>query len=189
MLYRVSANLAFLFFRYFFHLEVKGKNCIPNKGSFILASNHLSNLDPPLLASVCPRRLAFAAKKELFRSKVFALYLNLVGAVPIERKKTSIQTMRLLLGSLKVRPLLIFPEGTRRAGLENIQAGAGFLYKKSKVPVIAAKISGTDKFLSQGNSFFKKTRLEVVFKAVEGLNSSQSAQESAIKIAEAIKNI
>lgn len=188
MLYRVSTLLVFFIFKTFFSLEVKGKDCIPDKKNFILASNHLSNLDPPILASVCPRRVNFAAKKELF-IKPFDLYLKGVGAIPVERKKISIQTLRNLIKVLRRGSLLIFPEGSRGAGLEKARAGVGFIYKKSQVPVIAAKISGTDKIFVPGRSFPKRVKIKVIFRRVEGLDSFQSSQDLTAKITETIEGI
>lgn len=189
MLYRISTILSFLIFRYFFSLEIEGRDCIPKKGNFILAANHLSNLDPPLLASACPRRIFFAAKKELFSSKIFALYLKAVGALPVERKKITIQTLRRLISALEARPLLIFPEGSRGVGLENSQPGVGFLYKMSQVPVVAAKIKGTDKILASGKMLPKRAKLKVTFKVVEGIAGLKNSKEITTKVAEEIKQL
>lgn len=187
MLYRFSQLASFLIFKYFFSLEVKGKEAIPKKGSFILAANHLSNLDPPLLAAACFRRIGFAAKKELFCHKIFALYLNAVGAIPVERGKISLRTLRCLLNSLKKRPLLIFPEGSRGLGLEKVGSGVGFLRKKSKVPVVVAKISGTNQVLPRGRVFPKKVKIKVTFMPAKGINDFDSSKQIAAKIADSIR--
>ncbi len=189
MLYKISVLLSLLIFKYFFSLEVEGRDCVPKEGSFILASNHLSNLDPPLLASVCPRQISFVAKKELFKNIFFKFYLKAVGAVPVERKKISIKTMRSLINTLKVKPLLVFPEGSRGVGLNQVYSGIGFLCRKGNVPVIAAKISGTDKILPPGKAFPKREKVKVVFDPVEGIDYSQSPKEITARVVQVIKKL
>lgn len=168
-------------------MEVRGKSCIPAKGNFILASNHLSNLDPPVLAVACPRRLAFAAKKELFFNRFLSGYFKAVGAVPVERKKAGVQTVRKLIKVIRSGPLLIFPEGTRGAGLERAYAGAGFLCQKAKVPVIAAKLSGTDKVKLKPNFFSSKEKIKIIFK-LANIGNCTTPEEVTQKIIETIKN-
>lgn len=189
MLYKISTTICFLFFKWFSHLEVIGRECIPAKGSFILASNHLSNLDPPLLSSACPRQLAIVAKKELFKTKIFSFYFKNVGTIPVERGKITIQTMRALLKALEKKPILIFPEGSRGAGLSKAQKGAGFLCKKAKVPVVVARIFGIDQILPSGKTFPRRKKVKLVFKLVENIDFSEKSGQINKKIIDTIENI
>jgi 1-acyl-sn-glycerol-3-phosphate acyltransferase len=189
MLYKISTTICFLFFKWFSSLKVVGRGCIPKKGSFILASNHLSNLDPPLLSSACPRQLAIIAKKELFKTKISSFYFKRVGTIPIERGKITIQAMKTLVKILEKKPILIFPEGSRGVGLKNAQKGAGFLCKKAKVPVIAAKIIGTDQILPPGKVFPKRKKVKLTFKLVENINFSEKSDKINQKIINTIENI
>ncbi|MCF7873758.1 MAG: 1-acyl-sn-glycerol-3-phosphate acyltransferase [Candidatus Omnitrophica bacterium] len=189
MLYKISTTICFLFFKWFSRLQVIGRDSIPQRGSFILASNHLSNLDPPLLSSACPRQLAIVAKKELFKTKISSFYFKKVGTIPVERGKISLQTMKTLVKTLAKKPILIFPEGSRGAGLENAQKGAGFLCKKAKVPVIAARIFGTDQILPPGKVFPRRRTVKLVFKLVENIDFSEKSDKINKKIVETIKNI
>ncbi|MCF7916444.1 MAG: 1-acyl-sn-glycerol-3-phosphate acyltransferase [Candidatus Omnitrophica bacterium] len=189
MLYKISTTICFLFFKWFSSLEVFGRECIPDKGNFILASNHLSNLDPPLLSSACPRQLAIVAKKELFKTKISSFYFKKVGTIPIERGKISLQTMKTLVKILAKKPILIFPEGSRGAGLKNAQKGAGFLCKKAKVPVIVARIFGTDQILPRGKTFPRRKKVKLVFKLVENIDFSQKSDQINKKIIDTIENI
>jgi 1-acyl-sn-glycerol-3-phosphate acyltransferase len=189
MLYKISTTICFLFFKWFSSLEVIGRECIPEKGSFILASNHLSNLDPPLLSSACPRQLAIVAKKELFSNKIASFYFKKVGTIPVERGKITTKTMRMLIETLDKKPILIFPEGSRGAGLEKTQKGAGFLCRMAKVPVIAAKIIGTGQILPPGKIFPKRKNVRLVFKPVENIDFSEKSAQINKRIVETIKNI
>lgn len=189
MLYRLSRALCYCVFKLFFSLEVEGKAAFFDDKPFILASNHLSHLDPPLLAVACPKKVAFLAKEELFRNKLFTLYLKDVGVIPIKRGSSDIKSMRLALKTLKTKALLVFPQGTRGRGLDEVSSGVGFLCKKAKAGVVAARIYGTDKVLPRGAKFLRKGRIRVVFTRVEAIAPSDNYQDISSKVMETIKDL
>src|SRR6202050_4491514 len=91
---------------------------IPRRGAFILASNHISNLDPVVLGICSIRRLNFMAKIELFKG-LLGFFLTSLGAFPVKRGESDFGAMREALRRLKMgRVILIFVEGTRRIGDE-----------------------------------------------------------------------
>jgi len=189
MLYSLSRALCYCVFKIFFSLEVKGKDAFRANEPFILASNHLSHLDPPLMAVASPKRIAFLAKEELFSNKLFSLYLKDVGVIPIKRGSSDIKSMRLSLKTLKTKALLVFPQGTRGRGLDEINLGVGFLCKKAKVPVVAARIYGTDQILPRGAKFLRKGRMRVVFARVDTITPDDTYQDISSKVMETIKNL
>jgi len=77
MLYSFCSFISLLILKIFFRIRVSGKENVPGRGAFILASNHASNLDPIVLAAVCPRKLNFMAKEELFRNAFFSVFFIL----------------------------------------------------------------------------------------------------------------
>ena len=189
MLYRLSKGLAYWFLKIFYKLEVKGTEVIPKTGSFILASNHLSNLDPPTLAVSSPRKIGFITKEELFENKLLALYLRGVGAISVKRGKSGVGVMRLVLRTLKAKPLLIFPQGARGEGFTAANSGIGFFYKKTGVPIIAARIYGTDKILPKGAKFFRKGRIKVIFDRVDNIEKSDSYEDVTQKVMNKIASL
>ena len=191
MIFRVGLFLCTVFYRIFFNIEVTGKDSLPPKGTpFILASNHLSNLDPPLLGVlVAPLKLVYLAKEELFKNKVFGFILSAVGCVPLKRGSSDIRAVRTALKALKQKPVLIFPQGTRSQDYDNFTDGIGFLCKKSEVPVVAAKIEGTDKALPKGAKFVKRVKIRVSFALVKDIKGSDSYQEISAKVMETIRNL
>ena len=78
--------------------------------------------------------------------------------------------MRAALGVLQKEPLVIFPQGTRSDNYDNVKAGVGFLYKRAKVPILIAKIYGTDKVLPKGAKRMSSGKVNVAFAKVEDLN-------------------
>jgi 1-acyl-sn-glycerol-3-phosphate acyltransferase len=189
MLYRLSTTLVYLVARLFLGFKVNGVDCVPAKGPFILASNHLSNFDPPILAVACPRRVCFLAKRELFSNRLFSFYLNSVGAIPLKRGKSDIRAMRKSLSILKSKPLLVFPQGTRRQDFSDIGPGVGFLCKKAGVPVVAARVRGTDVVLPRGAKRPQKAKIEVNFARVEEININDTYEQIVAKIIEKIKSL
>jgi 1-acyl-sn-glycerol-3-phosphate acyltransferase len=167
MLYRFFRFLLFLIFKSIFRLEVKGKGHVPRKGGFILASNHVSNLDPKVLGVASPRVLNFMAKEELFSNRLFGWLISSVGSFPVRRNSTDISALREAIQRLKDgRALLLFPQGTRRdteGTSEKVESGIGFLAGKVNVPVVPAFIKGTEKALPKGAKFIRPAKLSVRF--------------------------
>jgi len=78
MIYRITKNLAAFLLRLCFKIEIKGRDVIPKDQPFILAANHISNLDPVVLGAFSPVHLFYLAKEELFVNKFFGFYLILL---------------------------------------------------------------------------------------------------------------
>lgn len=150
-----------VFFTLIYRVEVVGQENIPLTGSYIFASNHLSNLDPPLVGSFSKRGdLYFLAKEELFANKLFGAFLKLVKVFPVKRGKMDLKAMKSVFNILELgNSLLMFPEGTRRKNNEYIpKKGLGFIYLNSpiSIKIIPIKVVNTDKFL-------KLKKLKLIF--------------------------
>lgn len=134
------------FYQILYSLEIKGIENIPKKGRLIIAANHLSNNDPPLILSqIAKVRKDFGvmAKKELFKNPIVAYILKRLGAIPTDRKNINISSVKRSIELLlNERALLIFPEGTRRKN-KNIlpKSGISYLVAKTKADVLPVRIS------------------------------------------------
>lgn len=133
-------------YKLLYKIEVKGIENIPPNGKIIIASNHVSNNDPPLILSfVAKIRTDFAvlAKKELFKNPIFGYIIEKLGAIPVDRQNINISSIKKAIEVLSEnRCLLIFPEGTRnKNNIAKPKSGISYLVSKTKANVIPVKIS------------------------------------------------
>ncbi|NPA33055.1 MAG: 1-acyl-sn-glycerol-3-phosphate acyltransferase, partial [Aquificae bacterium] len=140
-------------------VEVIGRENIP-EGPCIVASNHRSHLDPPVLNAVFPEPLYFLAKEELFRPPLGWLIRNL-RALPVRKSAGDLsvleECLRILGSGCKV---CIFPEGRRveRGSFGRPKPGVGFLAIRSGYPVLPVYVHGTDEILPVGSAFPRPKR-------------------------------
>jgi 1-acyl-sn-glycerol-3-phosphate acyltransferase len=133
-------------------LECEGWDRLP-AGPCLLAANHQSLLDPPLIGAALPAEVAFVARKTLFENPVFGWVIRACHALPLDRDEADLAAIRRALAVLaEGRKLVIFPEGTRSAdgALLPAKAGAGLLALKSGVPVVPIRIRGARDVLPRG---------------------------------------
>ncbi|MCM2267683.1 MAG: 1-acyl-sn-glycerol-3-phosphate acyltransferase [Elusimicrobiales bacterium] len=149
------------FFRLFNRIEVIGLEKLPSDGPLIVASNHLSNADPPaLLSHVALVRLPnVIAKRELFDIWPVGYFLKSWGAIPVDRAREGgdLGALRGCLTALKRGGCLsIFPEGTRAKGrVLKPKAGVALLAHKSGAPVLCVRIFNSENFLKLGKITIK----------------------------------
>lgn len=149
-----------------FPLKVYGRENIPAEGAFILASNHVSHLDPMVIPISCHRRLSFVAKESLFKSWPLGAILRGLDAYPIRRGASDLKAVKSILARLKQgTPVTIFPEGTRaRPGAQRkVQAGIGLVVVRSHAPVVPVYIEGTDKVLRPGARWLRYVPVKIYF--------------------------
>jgi 1-acyl-sn-glycerol-3-phosphate acyltransferase len=128
-----------------FRFRTVGVEKVPLTGGLIVAANHISNFDPPLLGVALPRPVSYMAKKELFAMPVLKQLIPRLNAFPVDRQAGGTAALRASLRLLKEgRCVGIFPEGGRNVtGTNEEKAGAAFLAAASGVPVVPAAIVGT----------------------------------------------
>lgn len=133
-------------FKLVYRLEVYGKENIPDDNNFIVAANHLSTLDPPLVCGVMNKPVAYMAKKELFENPFMCWWLNWLGAFAVDREKLGVSTIKTVKNLKNTDWVLgIFPQGTRQeAGeISHITKGFASLAKSTKCGILPVGITGT----------------------------------------------
>jgi 1-acyl-sn-glycerol-3-phosphate acyltransferase len=161
-----------IFFRAFFviynRLEIRGVKNIPVGRQVIVASNHASNVDPPLIGGVFPWRLRYLAKESLFHIPLLGFLIRVLGAIPVAREDSQRAgiVIKLMLARLKEgENILIFPEGTRSEGgrLKQLGGGVALLSVASGVPILPVYIGGSHRVCPKGKLIPRPVKLTVTF--------------------------
>jgi 1-acyl-sn-glycerol-3-phosphate acyltransferase len=128
-------------------VHLVGRQNIPEKGPMIIASNHLSWADVPLIPSCLEPKAVYMAKEETFQGKMGWL-VRFLGAFPVKRGEADRQSLRTAEEQLKAGRILgIFPEGTRSRirKLGKAHSGLGMIALRSGAPVVPVAIYGSEK--------------------------------------------
>ncbi len=110
-------------------------------GGVVIASNHFSALDPPVLGVSVPREVNFMAKKELFEQHWLRLLMLGLRAYPVDRSRSDMTAIKESLRRLKAGVAIgIFAQGTRNVGDVKALDGASFIAQRAGVPLVPAAI-------------------------------------------------
>ncbi|MEW9674701.1 lysophospholipid acyltransferase family protein [Lentibacillus sp. L22] len=178
--YHFAKVIVSLIFFPLYRIHVIGKNNVPSSGPVIICSNHISNLDPPVVGITSPREIYFMAKGELFNKRFLNKLLSAFHAFPVKRGMSDRNALRKGLNILKEGHTLgLFPEGTRsKTGeLGEPLAGAGFFALRSNATIVPCFISGPYK------PFHKQT---VIYGKPMNIEAYRNSKSSAKECAEAI---
>jgi 1-acyl-sn-glycerol-3-phosphate acyltransferase len=139
-----------LVFRGAFHLlsrvKLTGFENIPRQGAYIVAVNHISLFEPPLVLSFWPVALEGIAAAEIWERRGQATLVRLYRPLQVHRGEYDRELVEVAIAALQAgRPLVIFPEGGRThvPGLRLALPGVAYLIDKARVPVVPVGIVGT----------------------------------------------
>ena len=156
-------------YQMFFRGEVRGLEHVPARGGFLLAANHASFIDPPMIGCQLPRQIAYFARKTLWKGGFSSWWLDAVGTIPVDRDGgQDVSAIKRVLRALREeRGLILFPEGTRTPDgrLQPAKAGVGFIAVKTQVPVIPVRIFGSHEAFGRDRPLRLGTPVTVVFGA------------------------
>jgi len=140
--YSLSKALAKTFFNY----RVIGAENMIEEGPCIIAANHCSFFDPPLVGVACKRAIHYLARKSLLEWPILGPIFPDLNVIPVDRKNADRSA---LMGAIRVvkngGAVLIFPEGTRSPDgkLQPAQPGIGMIVAKTGAPVVPVRIFGS----------------------------------------------
>lgn len=127
-------------------LRSYGTERLPREGGVVIAANHLHFVDVPSLGTVCPRRIVFVAKSELFEYPGFAQLIGAHGTLAVRRGESDREALRRMRETVRRNEVLgLFVEGTRqRSGeLGTAKPGAAMIAIQEGVPVVPVTIYGS----------------------------------------------
>ncbi|MBV8376672.1 MAG: 1-acyl-sn-glycerol-3-phosphate acyltransferase [Verrucomicrobia bacterium] len=140
--YTLSATIARAAFQY----RAYGQENIIEEGPAIMAANHQSYLDPPLVGITCKNEVYFLARKTLFEKRLLGPIISRVNAFPVDLTRGDLTALRAIIKLLKEgHRTVIFPEGTRSltGQLQQARPGIGMIIAKTLAPVVPMRIFGS----------------------------------------------
>ncbi len=191
MIYFLCCQLARFLFRFFCRVHVVFLEQPRKKAPLIVASNHISHFDPPLLSAFFPRQLDWVAMEELFAHPWAARFFSWIGVICVDRfgKKSGSnrQALKKMRASLaKERALGIFPEGGIRSGAASIlehapmKPGLVNLSFTTQTSIVPCVVLGTDQLYVKRAWFRRPSLWIIVGKAIVPPGLDESNREKAL---------
>jgi 1-acyl-sn-glycerol-3-phosphate acyltransferase len=167
---RLGYYLIWFLFRVIFRLgfgcRILHPERFPKVGPVLIASNHASFMDPPLIGSSLPREITYLARDSLFAFGPFGRILTYINVIPVDRGGKSPKGLKIIASKLKEGlPVIVFPEGTRSSdgSLGEGKSGVGLLAIKSAVPVLPVRVFGTYEAYGRHMSLPRPSPIKIKF--------------------------
>jgi len=168
-------------FRAFYGLRIEGREHLVTEGAVLVAANHQSYLDPPLLANLYDTPIYFVARKTLFRGFCNWLYRQW-NAFPLDQDKADLAGLKHIIRLLKAgQRVAIFPEGARTldGNIDVAAPGVGFVAAKSGAVIQPVRIRGAFEALPRGASFLCPSRISLTVGPAIRLTPTELQQAAA----------
>lgn len=150
-------------FRTLFGMRVIGEENLITEGPVLVASNHQSFLDPPLIGNLYKDEMAYLARKTLFTGASRWVYTQW-NAIPVDQDRPDMASLKTIIRKLKEgQRVLVFPEGERTVdgNLGEAAPGIGLVAVKSGAPIQPVRISGAREALPRGSGRIRFARITV----------------------------
>ncbi|MFZ5806117.1 MAG: lysophospholipid acyltransferase family protein [Verrucomicrobiota bacterium] len=144
LIYRFCKDACFVACRLLYDAQSDGIDNIPN-GGCLLAANHVSYLDPPLIGGLIRNNIYYLARKTLFKPPILHWLLPRVNVIPVDQQKPDMVGLKKIIHLLRSgEKVLLFPEGARSfdGQLQPPMPGIGFVVAKAQVPVVPVRVFG-----------------------------------------------
>ncbi len=159
--YTFFKTVARIFYRY----RVVHAERLIEDGPAIVASNHVSFLDPPMVGVAFRNPIYYLARKTLFKKGFFEWLYRNWNSIPVDQNRPDMTSLKTIIRLLKAgERVLVFPEGERSwdGKLGEGQPGVGLIVAKSRAPVIPVRIFGAREILPRGAKFPGPGRITIV---------------------------
>ncbi len=165
--YRWSTRMFKLFLLVWHRLGIRGAENIPDEGGVMIASNHASYLDPPVVGVGYRKRpVHFMARNTLWKPGFGKWWMDSVGCIPVARGTGDRRALTVTIKMLKEGKVVsMFPEGTRTEDgeLQEAKGGVGFIIEKSGCVVVPAYIDGSYDAHAKGAKFIKPFKVKITY--------------------------
>ncbi|MCM8787092.1 MAG: AMP-binding protein [Candidatus Omnitrophica bacterium] len=173
---KITRFIFYCFFKmlhmFYFRVKTCGKEFLPKEKSFIIASNHTSLLDFPIIFCSLPYKktkdvIALAAKDYFYTKPLRRIFVELAfNSFPFERMGNFLRGLKICAKLLeKEKSIILFPEGTRsiKGVLQGFKPGVGSLAFDLNIPIVPVYIEGAYKALPKGRIFPRPYKIKVYF--------------------------
>lgn len=194
--YRAVYLFARTLLRLFYGLRVYGLTHF-RSGAGIIAANHASFLDPPVISVSCPEEVHFLARESLFRFSLFGWLIRTLNSHPVARDTSDARTFRELIQLLqRDQKVILFPEGgrTKDGRLQPLEKGLSFLVYKARCSIFPVYVDGTFAIWRRGKKIPKLWgRIRCVFgspiewKEFEQLEKREAMHQITLRTEEALQ--
>jgi 1-acyl-sn-glycerol-3-phosphate acyltransferase len=164
--YRIGWTCFRVMYATYFRWQVFNAERVPLQGGVIIASNHASFLDPPLVGSGLKRDINYLARESLFRFPGIGALLRSWNSVPVDRDGGGAKGLKIILDRLlNGAGIILFPEGTRTKDgkLQPARSGIGLTVIKSTAPVVPVRVFGTFEAYGRNHKLPRPYRVAVKY--------------------------
>lgn len=197
MFYKVGKVLCNIFCALAFNIKISGQENLPKEKGFILASNHITDLDPLFIAIRIKRQLNFMAKSELFKNKIGGAIIKALGAFPVERGTGDTSAIDKAVETVKSGNVFaIFPEGTRSKDgqLKRFKSGTIIVASQTGADIIPTSIYIKD--ISEGKKIRFRSKVIVKYGKIIpndelqiNLENTSTIKKASMRVREEIANL
>jgi 1-acyl-sn-glycerol-3-phosphate acyltransferase len=166
--YFVARTVVAGFTRAWTRMGIVGREHVPTEGAFVLAPVHRSNMDTPISSCLTRRRLRFMGKDSLWKHQPAAWVLSALGGFPVSRGTADREALQRCIAVLEAgEPLVLFPEGERKAGptVQPLYDGAAYVALKAGVPIVPVGIGGSEAVMPKGAKMIRPRKVHVIIGA------------------------
>jgi len=165
LVYQFISQLSDIIASEVFEREVVGSENLITEGPALIAANHLSYLDPPLIGSVLGRDIFYLARKTLFDAPLLGWLLPRLNVIPVDRDGADMTAIKVVIRMVKQgNATIIFPEGTRSmdGNIQPARAGLGLIIAKTMAPVVPIRIIGSYEAWPKGAKLPRSSKVRIV---------------------------
>lgn len=185
--YQFVRFIVVTFCRTWCRMTVEGREHIPAEGPYLLAPVHRSILDTPISSGVTRRRMRFMGADKYWKNRHFGRLLSALGGFPVTRGSADREALKRCIEVLQGgEPLVLFPEGERKAGpiVQPLFDGATYIAVKAGVPIIPVGIAGSERAMPKGGKFIFPRKVQVIVGAPIQVPSGETGKAQRIAVRE-----
>ncbi|MBU3688954.1 MAG: hypothetical protein B7C54_09050 [Acidimicrobiales bacterium mtb01] len=190
--YKFVRFIVVAFCRTWMRMTIEGRENIPSSGSYVVAPIHRSYIDTPIVSGCTRRRLRFMGKDSMWKKQPYRWILSALGAFPVSRGSADREAIVRCIQVLQSgEPLVLFPEGERKAGpvVQPLFDGAAYVACKAGAPIVPIGIGGSERVMGKGAKFIWPRKVHVIIgeplsvpPSVDGRMSRTAVKETSERL-------